>query len=63
MYIKTILATSMLAACATLPTFEKPPCDEATAASIVATCDSEEDCNRKLDERQATCAKRISEEK
>lgn len=42
---------------------EKPPCDEATLAQIVATCESEADCNEKLDARQSFCAKRISEDK
>jgi len=38
---------------------EEPPCDPATLASITASCPNEAECNRLLDERQATCAKRI----
>jgi hypothetical protein len=56
--------------CATLPAFlyacglfdgppPKTPCDPATLAAITATCESEAECNRLLDEREATCAKRI----
>jgi hypothetical protein len=48
-------------ACASTP--EKPPCDAATLATITATCTSEEDCNAKIDQRQATCAKRIEDDK
>jgi hypothetical protein len=50
-------------ACATLAATEAPPCDEATLAAIVASCRDEAECNQKLDERQATCTKRIQEEK
>jgi hypothetical protein len=42
---------------------EPPPCDPATLAQITATCPNAEECNRLLDEREATCAKRIKEDK
>ena len=53
----------MQLACATLGSAEAPPCDEATLAAIVASCKDEADCNRQIDERQATCSKRIKEDK
>lgn len=56
--MRALLLLLAFPACAG-PVVEKPPCDEATLAQIVATCADEADCNRKLDERQATCAKRI----
>ena len=62
MYIKTILIVSTLAACQALPKAESPPCDEASLAALLATCSDEADCNKKLDDRHATCAKRIKED-
>lgn len=56
--MRRLLSILILSACAG-PVVEKPPCDEATLAQIVASCPDEETCNRRLDERQATCAKRI----
>jgi len=44
------------------PVVEKPPCDEATLAQIVATCADEADCDAKIDARQSFCAKRIQSE-
>lgn len=52
-----------LTGCATLAATEAPPCDEATLAAIVASCKDEAECNAELDERQATCTKRIQEDK
>lgn len=59
--MKKLIFCLLLAACRG-PVMEKPPCDEATLAQILATCESEEDCNKKLDERQVFCAKMIKEE-
>jgi hypothetical protein len=46
-------------ACASTP--EPAPCDPASLAALHATCTSAEDCNTKLDQRQAHCAKVIEE--
>jgi hypothetical protein len=64
-----VIISENLVSCAARP--ESPPCDEATLAGIVAECSArvrecpkegpcqaEDDCSRRLDEREALCLKR-----
>lgn len=55
MYLRLALCLLVVTGCFR----ESPPCDQATRARIKATCTSEADCLRQLEERAAVCEERM----